>query len=166
MMKRSRNKRKNRKKRPNRKNNAKKQQAGVCGSPGTYYSGLFFLPQQRHTASQFIDLFLWAADGDAKILQAAFGNLTHLFNKFLVSLAALSEIGKIHHRQVLKFRLVQLLADLLDDFRGAFQDWYGKFKIEDIMGKRRRTQGPCGCIRRLLCLYGRQLLMKQELSSG
>ena len=126
----------------------------------------FFLTANSGILPVSLLTFSWAADGDAKILQAAFGNLTHLFNKFLVSLAALSEIGKIHHRQVLKFRLVQLLADLLDDFRGAFQDWYGKFKIEDIMGKRRRTQGPCGCIRRLLCLYGRQLLMKQELSSG
>lgn len=86
-----------------------------------------YLPQKWHTASQFIDLFLCSTNSYAEILQTAFGNLTHLFNKFLVSFAALGQIREVHHRQILKFRLVQLLPDFLDDFRGAFQDRYGKF---------------------------------------
>ena len=66
-----------------------------------------WLSQQRHTARELIDLFLRTADGNAKILQSAFGNAAHLLNKFVIGLVVLGQIGEVYHRQILKIRLAE-----------------------------------------------------------
>ena len=73
------------------------------------------LSQQRHTACEFINLFLGAADGNAKILQGAFGNVAHLLGKLVIGLAALGQIGEVHNSQIMEIRLVQLFPDLFDE---------------------------------------------------
>lgn len=75
------------------------------------------LSEQRHTACKLIDLFLWAAHCNTEILQGILRRMTHLLNKFVIGLAALGQIGEVHHRQILKVRLVEFFAYLFDDFQ-------------------------------------------------
>lgn len=86
-----------------------------------------FLPQQRHTPGQLIDLFLRTADRNVEILQGTFRNAAHLLNKFAIGLAALGQIGEVYHCQILKIRLVELLPYLPDNFRRTPQDRHRKF---------------------------------------
>ncbi len=85
------------------------------------------LSQQRHTARELIDLFPGAADGNAKILQGAFGDAAHLLSELVIGLTALGQIGEIHDGHILKIRLVQLFPDLADVFRRSPKNGNGKF---------------------------------------
>ena len=62
-----------------------------------HVSAAFLLSQQRHTACEFVDFFLRTADG--------------------IGFAALCQIAKVNHGQILKVGLIELLADCFDDFR-------------------------------------------------
>ena len=77
-------------------------------------------------AGQLVDFLFGAAEGDAQIAQVRFRGLGHFAGEFLVGLAALGQIGEVHHRQVLEFRLVQLFPDRPQLLRGAFQDRHGE----------------------------------------
>lgn len=73
-----------------------------------------YLSQQRHAPGQFVDFLLCAADGNPKIIQFFSRNLFHLFHKLLIGLAALSQIGEVHHSQIRKFRLIQSFTNSLE----------------------------------------------------
>ncbi len=80
-------------------------------------------PQQRHTACEFIDLFLGAADGNAQILQGAFGDAAHLLNELVIGFASLDQIREVHNGQILKIRLIiymSLIVSVIAMFRIRF----------------------------------------------